>query len=587
VILVDLGSSRPGSVPFVLREAGDFQRLLEHHAPSLMLDLPGQIGGDPTGLEVRLTMKRLKDLTPAGLVAQTAPLEQLHRFIGQLQEVEQGERPVESLETLLDEHADLDGMGQVFRLCREELAAGGKDQQQPSPASPGPRDDTESAADEDTDTDTDSASVDRILQMVDLPPPEARATEAIGGVISSVARGTRPASPETTTRLGQAIELAAQRLCAQLDAIYAHPELERVETIWRGLRFLVNRTDFRERIRLEVIHLPRRELADAFHATVTEPELVGSNDPVSLILAAYSFSEPTVDAGLFQRLGEEAELLQAPLILSLGAGFLDLPVGSAGQLRFPSSLLDRPGLVKWNTLRGKPSSRWLAAVFNRFLLAEPLAESVLGLPAGAKLATRHLWGDPVFAVASLVTRSFAETGWPTEISGGRNGTVEDLPLRRVQLEPQRSAQLPVEHLVPQQTVEDLSRAGVVSLFARPDSDEAVVLRAPTLFQEQIANQPTTRGRSISLGYQLMAGRIAQALSVFLPDLTGLDSRESIRDELDRFLRELIVDTGPGARVEVEVRPASRTGEERYVVSLGVRTGNAVLRGAELELEFTI
>src|SRR5438128_360553 len=43
-----------------------------------------------------------------------------------------------------------------------------------------------------------------------------------------------------------------QRIGQKLDAILHHPEFQRLESAWRGLRFVVDRTDFRENIALEL-----------------------------------------------------------------------------------------------------------------------------------------------------------------------------------------------------------------------------------------------------------------------------------------------------------------------------------------------
>src|SRR6476619_611151 len=41
------------------------------------------------------------------------------------------------------------------------------------------------------------------------------------------------------------------KLSRQIDEILHHPQFQKLESAWRGLKFLVDRTDFRENIKLE------------------------------------------------------------------------------------------------------------------------------------------------------------------------------------------------------------------------------------------------------------------------------------------------------------------------------------------------
>ena len=55
-----------------------------------------------------------------------------------------------------------------------------------------------------------------------------------------------------------------RRLSAQMDEILHHPEYQRLESFWRGLRMLVDRTDFQgdSKIRIDVLSARKEELID-------------------------------------------------------------------------------------------------------------------------------------------------------------------------------------------------------------------------------------------------------------------------------------------------------------------------------------
>src|SRR4051794_16633241 len=54
------------------------------------------------------------------------------------------------------------------------------------------------------------------------------------------------------------------RLSAQVNEILHAPEFQKLESAWRSLKFLVDRTDFRENIRVEVLNVDKEQLLTDF-----------------------------------------------------------------------------------------------------------------------------------------------------------------------------------------------------------------------------------------------------------------------------------------------------------------------------------
>ncbi|WP_232459227.1 type VI secretion system contractile sheath domain-containing protein, partial [Burkholderia ubonensis] len=51
-----------------------------------------------------------------------------------------------------------------------------------------------------------------------------------------------------------------EQLGRQLDAILHHPAFQALESTWRGLQFLVDRTDFRQNVKIEVLDVSKEAL---------------------------------------------------------------------------------------------------------------------------------------------------------------------------------------------------------------------------------------------------------------------------------------------------------------------------------------
>ena len=54
------------------------------------------------------------------------------------------------------------------------------------------------------------------------------------------------------------------KLSEQMDEILHHPDFQALEASWRGLQLLVDRTNFRENIKIELLNVSRQDLLDDF-----------------------------------------------------------------------------------------------------------------------------------------------------------------------------------------------------------------------------------------------------------------------------------------------------------------------------------
>jgi len=506
-----------------------FQELLGSLGPRLSFEVEDHLSGRSTPLRVEFAISELRDFTPAAIVQRVPALARATEVVASLSEAS-------------DPEARLAPVQEMEALCHAVRTS------QAPPAAPP------------TDGSQDGA-VGRILDMVDLPgegePVRTAAVAALDSFVSKVGSQRKTATRERTPTQADLL------LGRQLDAILHHPELQRAEATWRGLKLLVDRTDFRKGIQLELLDARRETLADAFHQGVFLPEVEDFGQlPLALVVLDHPLTNSPGDLGLLETIGPEAEQIQAPVLFSVGTDFFGAQQG--GRLPFIDTLLEQAEYTRWSALRDKSWARWLAAATNRFLLR---------LPHEGESPDALLWGNPVWAVASLVAASFARVGWPTELTGLEGGRIEDLPLPS-------GRHFPLETLLSQELANDLTAAGFIPLFSPAHSDAAFVLRAPTLHRA-----PRGGRLSSSLPYQLLAARLATAV---LGQRTGLAGKSSpeIQQTLERFASELLADTGGGARAAVAVSE-DPDDPSRLVVSLDLRTGRRVLGGARVELGFGV
>ena len=125
-----------------------------------------------------------------------------------------------------------------------------------------------------------------------------------------------------------------RRMSDQLNAILHHEDFQKLEASWRGLKFLVDRTEFRRNIKLEILNVSKEDLAADFedvpepiqsglfkHVYVQEYDQPGGQ-PIGAIIGNYEFENRPPDLGLLRNLSKIAAACHAPFIGGVGAAVL-------------------------------------------------------------------------------------------------------------------------------------------------------------------------------------------------------------------------------------------------------------------------
>src|SRR6185369_15472187 len=108
------------------------------------------------------------------------------------------------------------------------------------------------------------------------------------------------------------------KLSRQVDEILHNPLFQKLESAWRGLKFVIDRCDFRENIKIEMLNCSKDDLLADFEDAPEVPKsglykLVYSAEfgqfggkPVGAILANYEFGPGPQDIALLQKVASVA-----------------------------------------------------------------------------------------------------------------------------------------------------------------------------------------------------------------------------------------------------------------------------------------
>ncbi len=300
---------------------------------------------------------------------------------------------------------------------------------------------------------------------------------------------------------------------------------------------------------------------------------VSAEPPPSLLLLDKAYGRSPAEFAELAELAEGADLIQAPLIVSLDDAFLGIkaPAELAGRDQLADLL--GPGLEKWRSLRDQEPSRWLAAAYNRILLRIPHEAGAKGSrDAGEQISSAAdlLWGNAGWGLLATVIASNARCGWPSEFRGLKQGLAA-LPQRPEAAPDQRG---PVAVRLAERHVDDFASAGVIALTYTARSDQVVVTRGPVVRKAPPGEPPVYT----SLAYQLVTTRIAETL-LRAKGRIGGKTPEEIAGRWQDYALAVIGDTGQGGGVGARV--------EDGVLSLRIVTGHEILNGAEIFLGFTV
>ncbi|EPD3814436.1 type VI secretion system contractile sheath domain-containing protein, partial [Cronobacter dublinensis] len=128
-----------------------------------------------------------------------------------------------------------------------------------------------------------------------------RVTAAVQVFLERLKRAGQQVDRLDKTLLDHHIADLDWQISRQLDAVMHHPEFQKVESLWRGLKHLVDRTDYRQNVRTEILDIAKEDLRQDFEDA---PEIVQSGlywhtytaeydtpggEPVGAVISAYEF----------------------------------------------------------------------------------------------------------------------------------------------------------------------------------------------------------------------------------------------------------------------------------------------------------
>ena len=452
--------------------------------------------------------------------------------------------------------------------------------------------------------------LEEIVQATRLTPADDAYSITRRGVEALVGQLLKPdRAPVKVSRAGLDDMIAEidRKLSLQVDEILHHAEFRKLESAWRALQFLVDRVDFRENVKVEVLHVTKDELREDFQEA---PEVVKSGlyqtvytaeygqfggRPYACLIGNYDFGANPQDIRLLQDTAAVAAMSHTPFIAAAAPGFFGIDdFKSLPNLKDIGSIMEGPQYLKWQSFRETEDARYVGLTLPRFLLRLPYGPETAPVKNFnyqedvSASHERYSWGNAAFAFASRLADSFAQYRWCANIIGPQGGgAVEDLPLHQYQAMGAIQTKIPTEVLISERREFELAEEGFIPLTMRKGSDNAAFFSANST-QKPKQFPSTPEGKQAELNYKLglqlpymfIVSRLAHYLKVIQREHIGTGiERSDLEQELNTWIRQYVSDMDnpmPGVRSRRPLRQAEIAVEEVagesgwYRVSLKVR-----------------
>ncbi len=349
------------------------------------------------------------------------------------------------------------------------------------------------------------------------------------------------------------------QISRQLDEVMHHQEFQKVESQWRGLKHLIDRTDFRQNVKIEILDISKDDLRQDFedapeitqsglygHTYIAEYDTPGG-EPIGAVISSYEFDASPQDIALLRNISKVAAAAHMPFIGSVGpAFFLKNSMEDVAAIKDIGNYFDRAEYIKWKSFRDTDDSRYIGLTMPRVLGRLPYGPDTVPVRSFNYIEEvkgpdheKYLWTNASFAFAANMVRSFINNGWCVQIRGPQaGGAVQDLPIHLYDLGTGNQVKIPSEVMIPETREFEFANLGFIPLSYYKNRDYACFFSAnstqkPALYDTADA---TANSRiNARLPYIFLLSRIAHYLKLI--------QRENIGTKLHvRFQDGTLVDT---------------------------------------------
>lgn len=400
---------------------------------------------------------------------------------------------------------------------------------------------------------------------------DERVTAAVSVFMNLLKQSSRKVERLDKTLLDEHIAALDGQISRQLDAVMHHPDFQRVESTWRGVKLLIDQTDFRQNVRIELLDVSKEHLVQDFEDapeiaqsglyghTYTQEYDTPGGEPIAAAISNYEFDRGAQDIALLRNISKVSAAAHMPFIGAVGPAFFGKQsMEEVAAIKDIGNYFDRAEYIKWKAFRDSDDARYIGLTLPRVLGRLPYGPDTVPVRSFNYIESvkgpdhdKYLWTSASFAFAANMVKSFISNGWCVQIRGPQSGgAVSDLPIHLYDLGTGNQVKIPSEVMIPETREFEFANLGFIPLSYYKNRDYACFFSANSAQKPALYDTPEATANSrinSRLPYIFLLSRIAHYLKLI--------QRENIGTTKDRRLLELELNRWVGGLVTEMTDPS--------------------------------
>lgn len=429
--------------------------------------------------------------------------------------------------------------------------------------------------------------LDQIIEKGRLARDESQkewAKDIVGEFVKQVMAGAILVSKDTEAMINARIAQIDKLISTQLNEVMHHPEYQKLEGSWRGLRYLVYQTETSEHLRIRVMNVSKKDLlkdmekasefdqSTLFKKIYEEEFGTFGGASYGALLGDYEFSNHPQDLALLEKISQVAAAAHAPFISAASPqlfnweGFTEL----SGP-RDLTKIFQTVEYAKWKSFRESEDSRYVGLALPHILMRQPYGREFVPTESfnyeegvDGTDHSKYLWGNAAYALGTRLTDAFAKYHWTAAIRGVEGGgLVQGLPVHTFRTdEGEVALKCPTEIAITDRREKEFADLGFIPLVHCKGTDYAAFFSTQTANKPKLYDTDSANANarlSSQLQYILAVSRFAHFLKSIMRDKIGsFMTRKNCEDYLNRWITQYVLlddDAGQDAKASHPLREA--------------------------------
>ena len=411
-----------------------------------------------------------------------------------------------------------------------------------------------------------------------------RGKDLVKEFVSQVLDGSMTIAKDAEMMINARIAQIDHLLSLQLNEILHHPQFQKLEGSWRGLKYLMDNSETGVGLKIRVFNVTKKELlrdiekapefdqSNLFKKVYEEEYGVFGGAPFGALIGDYEFGKHPEDMALLDGISHVAAQAHAPFLSAAAPDLFNLE--GYQQLDAPRDLakiFDSTDYAKWKSFRQGEDSRYVALTLPRTLgrlpygaETKPIEEFVYEEHVDGTDHSKYLWMNAAYSLGSKMTQSFSLYGMCVAMRGVEGGgLVEGLPTHNFATdEGDVAMKCPTEVPITDRREKELADLGFVPLVHCKGTDYAAFFSVQSCQKAKTYDTDAANANarlSTQLPYLMAVSRFAHYLKAMMRDKIGsFMSREEASSFLNRWITRYVTpddSASPAAKAERPLREA--------------------------------